>query len=388
MAKPQLQEESQSVEIEEFSIYQSICGAQDEHIPILEEGLGIQIIPRGNTFILFGSLFGVQKGREFLQQVVDTLQRQESREPYLGPGRLHELLLSFWQKPPVARESSIKAPAFPAATDPTASVGQKGSHSKRSGSEPLVQGGATENKAPHGAVGGHKEAEGTEASSIYLYHPAIGKPMRRIAPRSVNQRRYMESLGRHPITIGVGPAGTGKTFLAVAYALYSLWTERVERIILTRPAVEAGENLGFLPGDLAQKVDPYLRPLYDSLYELASIDYIQRLQSEGVIEVAPLAFMRGRTLSRAFIILDEAQNTSDAQMKMFLTRFGEQSTVAVSGDITQVDLQRNNNSGLVQAINLLKDIEGIGIVHLGNEDISRHPLIERILHAYDQKNEV
>jgi phosphate starvation-inducible protein PhoH len=385
LAKPQLQEESQSVEIKEFSIYQSICGAQDEHIPILEEGLGIQIIPRGNTFILFGSLFGVQKGREFLHHVVDTLQRQ-GRDRDFGPGHLQELLLSFWQKPPVTPERGGEPHSSPSGEG---AFKERGPNRQRAASKPgNKKGYSAEGKTHLSTAGGRGEAaEGADATSIFLYHPAIGKPMRRIAPRSVNQRRYMESLGRHTITIGVGPAGTGKTFLAVAYALYSLWTEQVDRIILTRPAVEAGENLGFLPGDLAQKVDPYLRPLYDSLYELAGIDYIQRLQSEGVIEVAPLAFMRGRTLSRAFIILDEAQNTSEAQMKMFLTRFGEQSTVAVSGDITQVDLQRNNTSGLLRAVDILKDIDDIGIIHLDNEDISRHPLIERILYAYDQKKE-
>jgi phosphate starvation-inducible PhoH-like protein len=207
---------------------------------------------------------------------------------------------------------------------------------------------------------------------------------RRARPKTSGQRLYVETIQQSPITFGIGPAGTGKTYLAVAMAVVALKTKRVKRIILTRPAVEAGERLGFLPGDLQAKIDPYLRPLYDALYDMMEGEKIDQLLESGVIEVAPLAFMRGRTLNDAFIILDEAQNTTQEQMKMFLTRMGFNSKVVVTGDVTQVDLPRNIQSGLGVAERILRRIEGIGFVYFAEGDVVRHPLVARIIKAYEQ----
>ena len=201
--------------------------------------------------------------------------------------------------------------------------------------------------------------------------------------RTPRQVDYLRQIQAHDITFGVGPAGTGKTYLAVASAVDSFEREHVERIVLTRPAVEAGERLGFLPGDLAQKVDPYLRPLYDALYDLMGFDRVTKLFERGCIEIAPLAFMRGRTLSRAFIILDEAQNTSPEQMKMFLTRIGIGSRAVITGDLTQVDLPRGQKSGLGEAVQVLADVRGVAFTHFLKEDVVRHPLVARIVAAYE-----
>lgn len=204
-----------------------------------------------------------------------------------------------------------------------------------------------------------------------------------ITCKTVGQRLYVDTIRDHVLTFAVGPAGTGKTYLAMALAVMALKNKEVERIILTRPAVEAGEKLGFLPGDLTQKVDPYLRPLYDAMYDFMGADSYTRLIERGVVEVAPLAYMRGRTLSDAFIILDEAQNTTSEQMKMFLTRMGFRSRVVVTGDITQTDLPSGKASGLAEAVSLLRDIPGIGIVELTGKDIVRHELVQQIVEAYD-----
>ncbi|OEZ55118.1 MULTISPECIES: PhoH family protein [unclassified Duganella] len=201
--------------------------------------------------------------------------------------------------------------------------------------------------------------------------------------RTPHQIRYLRNILEHDISFGVGPAGTGKTYLAVACAVDALERDAVKRIILTRPAVEAGERLGFLPGDLAQKVDPYLRPLYDALYDLLGFDRTQKMFEKQVIEIAPLAYMRGRTLNHAFVILDEAQNTTVEQMKMFLTRIGFGSKAVVTGDVTQVDLHKSQKSGLVDAIQVLKDVRGIAFSHFNSEDVVRHPLVARIVDAYE-----
>ena len=201
--------------------------------------------------------------------------------------------------------------------------------------------------------------------------------------RTPRQVDYLRQIQAHDITFGVGPAGTGKTYLAVASAVDAFEREHVERIVLTRPAVEAGERLGFLPGDLAQKVDPYLRPLYDALYDLMGFERVTKLFERGCIEIAPLAFMRGRTLSRAFIILDEAQNTSAEQMKMFLTRIGIGSRAVITGDLTQVDLPRGQKSGLGEAVQVLADVRGVAFTHFLKEDVVRHPLVARIVAAYE-----
>jgi phosphate starvation-inducible PhoH-like protein len=206
----------------------------------------------------------------------------------------------------------------------------------------------------------------------------------KVAPKTVNQKRYVDSIRNNTITFGIGPAGTGKTFLAVALAAAALSRREVNRIILTRPAVEAGERLGFLPGDLMAKVDPYLRPLFDALHDMLEPERVSQHLERGVIEVAPLAFMRGRTLNDSFIILDEAQNTSPEQMKMFLTRLGFNSKVVVTGDITQIDLPREQASGLVAVADVLDQVEDVEFVRFGDEDVVRHKLVRRIVAAYDQ----
>ena len=215
-------------------------------------------------------------------------------------------------------------------------------------------------------------------------HVATTVTGKRIAPQSENQRRYVEEMRARDLVFATGPAGTGKSFLAVAMGVNALRERKVTRLILTRPAVEAGERLGFLPGDLAEKIDPYLRPLYDALYELMPAERMARAQERGEIEVAPLAFMRGRTLNEAFIILDEAQNTTPAQMKMFLTRLGYGSQVVVTGDVTQIDLADGQKSGMVMAREILRDIEGVGFVDFDDRDVVRHELVARIVRAYDR----
>ena len=202
--------------------------------------------------------------------------------------------------------------------------------------------------------------------------------------RTPRQIAYLQQIQDHDITFGIGPAGTGKTYLAVASAVDAMSRDRVKRIVLVRPAVEAGEKLGFLPGDLNQKVDPYLRPLYDALYDLAGYDTVNKMFERGAIEVEPLAYMRGRTLNQSFIILDEAQNTTPEQMKMFLTRIGFGTKAVITGDVTQIDLQRHQKSGLVEAQKVLKDIKGIAMTHFLTADVVRHPLVQKIVNAYEQ----
>jgi phosphate starvation-inducible PhoH-like protein len=208
-----------------------------------------------------------------------------------------------------------------------------------------------------------------------------------LAPKSINQRRYLEAIERNDMVFGVGPAGTGKTYLAVAMAVSALINKQVARIILTRPAVEAGERLGFLPGTLQEKVDPYLRPLYDALYDMLDSDRVEKLLERNVIEVAPIAFMRGRTLNDSFIILDEAQNSTPEQMKMILTRQGFGSKMVVNGDITQIDLPNGRRSGLIDAIEVLKGVEGISFVQFDERDVVRHTLVQRIVKAYERYND-
>jgi phosphate starvation-inducible protein PhoH and related proteins len=242
---------------------------------------------------------------------------------------------------------------------------------------------------------GHEIAPGTiEAVKRALdAHESPGKILEdvvwrhratKVAPKTVNQKRYVDSIRNNTITFGIGPAGTGKTFLAVALAAAALSRREVNRIILTRPAVEAGERLGFLPGDLMAKVDPFLRPLFDALHDMLEPERVSSHLERGVIEVAPLAFMRGRSLNDSFIILDEAQNTSPEQMKMFLTRLGFNSKMVVTGDITQIDLPRDQDSGLVMVADVLKDVEGIEFVRFGDEDVVRHKLVRRIVAAYNE----
>ncbi|WP_051532304.1 PhoH family protein [Brackiella oedipodis] len=249
---------------------------------------------------------------------------------------------------------------------------------------------------PNAAASEPKMGEPTDEaveSQVIAEIPKIGEQVHEIAlrtrrpdlrPRTPSQRQYICQIQTHDVTFGAGPAGTGKTWLAVACAVDALERDNVQRLVLTRPAVEAGERLGFLPGDLAQKVDPYLRPLYDALYDLMGYEKVQKLFERQVIEIAPLAYMRGRTLNNAFVILDEAQNTSKEQMKMFLTRLGFNSKAVITGDPSQIDLPKGQHSGLKHALSILKKVEGVAITEFSSRDVVRHPLVSRIIDAYDK----
>ena len=228
------------------------------------------------------------------------------------------------------------------------------------------------------------EDPGTSLVDFFVESETAPAARRLVQPRSLNQQLYVRSMQEHDIVVAVGPAGTGKTYLAVAAAATALVEKRIKRLVLVRPAVEAGEKLGFLPGDLAEKVNPYLRPLQDALHDILGFDKVAKMMERGQVEVAPLAFMRGRTLNEAFVILDEAQNTTTEQMKMFLTRIGNHSRAVVTGDVTQIDLPRSVTSGLKEALEVLRGVEGVGFIHFDERDVVRHPIVQRIVSAYDR----
>ncbi|HEY8120301.1 MAG TPA: PhoH family protein [Myxococcota bacterium] len=238
----------------------------------------------------------------------------------------------------------------------------------------------------HSAIQAVATLPGTALSEVYTDVLSHVGSRRRISAKNLSQRRYIELIESHDIVVSIGPAGTGKTYLAMAMAIAALNRQEIARVILARPAVEAGEKLGFLPGNLAEKVNPYLRPLYDALHDMMDFEKAQRLMERGVIEVAPLAFMRGRTLNESFVILDEAQNTTPEQMKMFLTRLGYDSKAVITGDITQIDLPSQQASGLVDAMDVLRDIDGIGFMRFTDLDVVRHPLVQAIVRAYDRRS--
>ena len=319
-----------SAHIHRFSIepvdprrFASLCGQFDENLHLIEQRLGIEVRNRGNHFELIGDESLTRAAEAVLRQ----LYRETRDNDALSPDTVHLYL----------QESGLE-----------------------SLSETLDSGGNNQK-------------------------PVILRTRKMtIQPRGPNQQNYVRSIQEHDINFGIGPAGTGKTYLAVACAVDALEREQVRRILLVRPAVEAGEKLGFLPGDLAQKIDPYLRPLYDALYEMLGFEQVAKLIEKQVIEIAPLAYMRGRTLNNSFIILDESQNTTLEQMKMFLTRIGFGSTAVITGDITQVDLPRGTRSGLAHVTEVLKDVKGIGFTHFQSKDVVRHPLVQRIVEAYDR----
>jgi phosphate starvation-inducible PhoH-like protein len=230
-----------------------------------------------------------------------------------------------------------------------------------------------------------KEKPGTSLKEIFIEKIYVSAKKRVITPKSINQKHYTDAIRKNDIVFGIGPAGTGKTYLAIAMAVAALQREEVERLILTRPAVEAGEKLGFLPGDLMEKVNPYLRPLYDALNDMLPFERVREMFERDIIEVAPLAFMRGRTLSNSFVILDEAQNTTSEQMKMFLTRLGRKSKAVITGDVTQIDLPHEKVSGLVESEKLLKSIEGISFIRFSDKDVVRHRLVKDIINAYEKR---
>lgn len=296
----------------------NLCGQFDEHLRQIERRLGVEINNRGNAFRVIGDTRSVHVAHEVIKNLYS-----ETANEFLSPNRVHLFL----------QDSEVDE-----LVDDTAADDVK---------ENIIQ-------TRRGTVRG----------------------------RGPNQRRYIRQILINDLVFSIGPAGTGKTYLAVACAVQALERETVRRLILTRPAVEAGERLGFLPGDLAQKINPYLRPLYDALYEMLGFDQVTKLIEHNVIEVAPLAYMRGRTLNESFVILDEAQNTTVEQMKMFLTRIGFGSTVVVTGDVTQVDLPNGQQSGLRHIIEVLKDTEGINFTFFKPKDVVRHPLVQRIVKAY------
>jgi phosphate starvation-inducible PhoH-like protein len=298
-----------------------LCGHLDSHLRQIEQRLGIRISARGNQFMLNGPAVNVTTAERLLIH----LYAEVCQGVGLSPESLHLQL-------------------------------------QQAGLEHLVEANAD---APVEAI----QIIRTKRTSV--------------KPRGKNQQGYVRAIKHSDINFGIGPAGTGKTYLAVACGVEALLEEQVRRILLVRPAVEAGEKLGFLPGDLSQKIDPYLRPLYDALYEMLGFETVSKYIERNIIEVAPLAFMRGRTLNNAFIILDEAQNTTREQMKMFLTRIGFGSTAVITGDVTQIDLPRGAQSGLTQVSNILDGVDGIGFTYFGNKDVVRHPLVQRIVEAYD-----
>lgn len=316
----------------------NLCGLLGQHLRQIEERLEIEIRHRGSEFELTGSSANIRAGAELLRNLYLTTEQNE-----LTPDEVHLAL-------------------------------------QTSGIEQLME--QLDNAEAQG-LNGESSASTPGTNSDEGGITLIRTKKCTIKPRGLNQQRYVRAVQKHDINFGIGPAGTGKTYLAVACAVEALLKNEIERILLVRPAVEAGEKLGFLPGDLAQKVDPYLRPLYDALFEMLGFDTVGKLMERGVIEVAPLAFMRGRTLNNSFVILDESQNTTREQMKMFLTRIGFGTTAVITGDPTQIDLPRGMASGLRHAIEVLDNVNGISFTNFTSKDVVRHPIVQRIVEAYE-----
>lgn len=303
----------------------TLCGQFDEHLRQIEKRLDIEIHNRGNVFAISGERDNARAAGNLLVNLY-----QEATGDALTPDTIHLFL----------QQSDMELRM----------------------QEPAANNGDSDN-----------------VESFTIIRTKKGN----VRPRGLNQQRYVRAIQTHDINFGVGPAGTGKTYLAVACAVESLLRDEVERIVLVRPAVEAGEKLGFLPGDLSQKVDPYLRPLYDALYEMLGVETVGKLIERGIIEIAPLAYMRGRTLNNAFILMDESQNTTREQMKMFLTRIGFGSTAVINGDMSQVDLPRGIRSGLAHACEVLGEVSDISFTFFQSRDVVRHPLVQQIVDAYD-----
>ena len=327
-----------------------MLGPYDRHAKLLRQVLAIEIHASSGNLKLSGLENDVFEAR----RRIDHLLGKHRKGRQLAPDQIDEILGT-----PVPDENGLKRPTAP---------GRSEQHTSR-----VSEGGSSTASALRRSFAGPRPT----------LDPTHIRP-RSIEPRSQNQRRYLEAIERHALTFGLGAAGTGKTYLAAAAAVRALRSGEVRRLIITRPVVEAGERLGFLPGDLQAKLDPYLRPIYDALYDILSFEDVGRLEEAGVIEVAPLAFMRGRTLAHAFVILDEAQNTTVSQMKMFLTRLGERSRMVVTGDPSQSDLDRGQKSGLSDAVRRLRGFQGIAVVEFSAKDIVRHPLVEQIVLAYEQ----
>ncbi|MGB0187210.1 MAG: PhoH family protein [Aequoribacter sp.] len=324
ISDPSSQTISTTLEPNNASHLATLCGQFDAHLKQIEQRLNVAIASRGNRF----SISGATEAREAARDLLENLYQAICGGEGLSAETLHV-------------------------------------HMQDAGLEVLKE---------------QRASEAETADNVVV----IKTKRAPVKPRGKNQQGYVRAIQDFDINFGIGPAGTGKTYLAVACAVEALLNERVRRILLVRPAVEAGEKLGFLPGDLAQKIDPYLRPLYDALYEMLGFEQVNKYIERNIIEVAPLAFMRGRTLNNAFIILDEAQNTTREQMKMFLTRIGFGSTAVITGDATQIDLPRGAHSGLTHASHILDGVDGISFTYFANKDVVRHPLVQRVVEAYDK----
>ncbi|SDY30685.1 PhoH family protein [Tindallia californiensis] len=314
-------EAQKSIRIPDAALVRELFGIQDKHARMIRKTLGVELINRDDNILLIGKSVNVSLAEELLSLLM--------QEKKISGDITSQKVEYFLQQ--------------------------------------LIQGNSNSVQ---------------EFVSEPIYMTAKGKT---IKPKTVGQSYYVSVMQEKDLTFGIGPAGTGKTYLAVAMAVKAFGLKEVNKIILTRPAIEAGENLGFLPGDLKEKVDPYLRPLYDSLFDILGYEKFQKYMERGLIEVAPLAYMRGRTLENSFVILDEAQNTTEEQMKMFLTRMGIGSKTVITGDVTQIDLPRGKSSGLIQALEIVKDISEIGRVYLTQQDVVRHSLVQKIINAYENK---
>ena len=314
-----MEEKGRVITFEDAEAFRRLCGAGDDHLRLIRRKLGIAISARGNECHLQGETYAVELGENVLEQLYRVVLKGNAVYP-----------------PDIARAIDILA------SDRTISL-----------------------------------------ESVWLDTVLVSSGRSKVSPKNLGQKLYVESIRKNDVVFGVGPAGTGKTYLAMAMAVAALTKNAYRRIVLTRPAVEAGEKLGFLPGDLAEKVNPYLRPLYDALNDMMDIDRARKMIEKGVIEVAPLAFMRGRTLNDSFVILDEAQNATVPQMRMFLTRLGYNSKAVVTGDVTQTDLDPGRMSGLAHALGILTDVKGIGVCRFTEKDVVRHPLVQRIIVAYE-----
>jgi phosphate starvation-inducible protein PhoH and related proteins len=309
-------------EFDDTALYSKVCGSRDTNLKTIENLLGVVLIPRGNTLAISGDEPKVRLADTLLHTMTDYL-HDKNDDFEFDPYDLRYLV-----------DLAVKGESLRA----------------------------------------------EDVARLKVRMPDTGKT---VYPKSYTQAHYLSEIAKRPVVFGIGPAGTGKTYLAVAAALREFYSGKVSRIVLTRPAVEAGESLGFLPGDFIQKINPYLRPLYDALFDLVPVEKVTRLIENNTIEIAPLAYMRGRTLNNAFIILDEAQNTTLSQMKMFLTRLGNNSRMVISGDSTQIDIEKPSQSGLLQVMKILKDIPEISFVKFTAEDICRHPIVQKIVAAYE-----
>ena len=360
----------------------ALCGQFDENIRLIEQRLDVDIRSRDNFFAAYGDLAAANQATA----VIYNLYQQTAHYAELSAEEVHLNLRQSQPSPdPQSEEQSPKQPSSkPSNKHAREQTNSTGNPSRKEASfmqtPPVSSPKPTDSPKPKNSPKSDNSPEAIENAENFS---VIRTKKGNIKPRGLNQQRYVRSIQTHDVNFGIGPAGTGKTYLAVACAVEALLRDEVERILLVRPAVEAGERLGFLPGDLAQKVDPYLRPLYDALHEMLGFETVAKLQERNVIEIAPLAYMRGRTLNGAYILLDEAQNTTREQMKMFLTRIGFGSTAVITGDMSQVDLPRGVNSGLVHACEVLKDVQEVSFTHFISRDVVRHPIVQSIVDAYD-----